>query len=143
MSDRTFAPGDYVAWETNEPPFQHTGTIQRFLDGPVLSNQHALIQVEGSEEVVQKQVSSLSRAVRYIAEYGDWVRLADGRAATVVRAQPCSTTVTGAMGAYYDLMFKGGHEITVFHWDGDDHLTFGHPSRAETMPLFTVVSQEA
>lgn len=133
-----FNVGDYVAWETDQPPYQHTGTV-RMID-PVTNN--AVIDEEGGTQTAI-EVSDLRPAVRYIAEYGDWVRLADGRAATVTRTQPVDTTDSSRFGAYYDLMFKGGDGITVYHWDGDDHLTFGHPSRPETLPLFTVVSQEA
>lgn len=80
----------------------------------------------------------------YIAEYGDWVRLADGRAATVVKANAAYDNRGDRPGAYYALMFKDGDEKTFYHWEGDDFLTENRfTGKIVTQPLFTVVSQEA
>jgi hypothetical protein len=78
-----------------------------------------------------------------IATFGDWVRLVDGTPATVTYAQPFRDQDSDRGGVSYTLMFKGGHEVGYFHYDGDDHLvlaTLAGPNRTQkTVPTFVVV----
>lgn len=80
----------------------------------------------------------------YIAEYGDWVRMADGTGAAVIAANAAYDNAADRPGCFYTLMFKGGEEKTYYHWKGDDFLTRASWANVKTtVPLFTVVSQGA
>lgn len=88
----------------------------------------------------------MSEQIAYRADYGDWVRMADGRPGTVVRTNPAYGRPPGAEesspGVYYEVMFKGGWEETYYEWDAQPGVLFKYRATEPVQP-FTVVSQEA
>lgn len=80
-----------------------------------------------------------------VAEYGSWAITADGQPVCVVSVQPACHPPTARTGYAYGLMYVGGHEETLYQWDGDEHLTrsAGLGRRPEEhLGMFTVVTPD-